>query len=414
VLYGEQIANGNGYTLPDGHATAYYPIGYPGLLGALLWIVDVSPLPDERLAVVVGLNVVLAAATVVALFEVVRRLATVRTALVAAALVAVWPNVVFHGAVALTETLFLFLVVVLTLVLVARPWTPDGLPVRRVLLAGAVLGLAALVRPTVVALVPLLPVAWVAAGIGWRRSLAHGGVMVATAAVVIAPWTVRNWIVMDAFVPISTNTGDNLCIGHEPGATGRFALSEYCLAGYDHLERPEYEIVRDREGREKAIRRALGHPLDEIPLVAKRAWYTLRSDHDALDAAESYGDDRFLGSGTRRALSWVADGFYFAVLVLGVAGLVPWLRGAAGDRRRLLVVLVGASALVAPLVSFGDPRFKLPMLPFVAVSAAAALAGGAAAWRPRRGATSTASTADPPARRPPAAPPPSTRSGAPG
>src|SRR5699024_11118374 len=69
----------------------------------------------------------------------------------------------------------------------------------------------------------------------------------------IAPWTIRNQIRMDAFVAISTNTGDNLCIGHNPEANGAFTRSEECAFG-NAWESAELEVAVDEAKTRHAVR----------------------------------------------------------------------------------------------------------------------------------------------------------------
>jgi len=78
------------------------------------------------------------------------------------------------------------------------------------LAAGAVLGLATLFRPIGLFLVPI----WLAIGLlaEWRRgaglALAHGGMFLVGAALLLLPWAVRNWQVHRRFTisPVSERT----------------------------------------------------------------------------------------------------------------------------------------------------------------------------------------------------------------
>jgi hypothetical protein len=189
---------------------------------------------------------------------------------------------------------------------------------------------------------------------------------------------------MDAFVPISTNTGDNLCMGHHPGATGHFALPDFCFAGYDDLERPEYEIRRDEDNQRRAFRFAREHPRTEVRLFFDKARWTWDHDHDGLDASQSYGDDVFIGSRLAWVLRHLADGYFFIVMAIGgvgLAGLVrPWW-----DPRRVFFLLALLWLAVVPLFFFGDARFHLPTIPLVCITAGWAIVVAARAATGRRG-----------------------------
>ena len=69
---------------------------------------------------------------------------------------ALYPNLVFHTGALLSETLYNFLFLAFLAVLLARPW-PDGLTARRVAGAAVLFGLAVLVRPISLAVLPVLP-----------------------------------------------------------------------------------------------------------------------------------------------------------------------------------------------------------------------------------------------------------------
>ena len=64
---------------------------------------------------------------------------------------------------------------------------------------------------------------------------------------VMIPWTVRNAVVMKAFLPIGTTTGDNLCIGNYPDAQGHFAFPDWCFGHDPQVKRPEFETAAQLE-----------------------------------------------------------------------------------------------------------------------------------------------------------------------
>src|SRR5205085_2224354 len=82
-----------------------------------------------------------------------------------------------------------------------------------------------------------------------------------------------------------------------------------------------------------------------------------------LDAAESYGDGRFLPGRSRIALDTLGDAWFDVFGVLGVIGAPMFARGR--DRRRLAAMLAMVGLGLAPIIFFGDTRFKLPLFPFV-------------------------------------------------
>jgi hypothetical protein len=371
TVFANSLASGEGYRLPDGTPTAYYPVGYPAALGAVFWLADNTPLPAGRVGLTVALNLVAAAVSLVLIHRIGTRLFDRRVGLAAAAGLALMPNLVFHTAVALTETLFNTIALAAVLLVVATDWRRRPLPA--LVGFGVLVGVAALVRPPSLLFVPVLVVAgWRAGGWGWREAMRSFAVPTVAAAAVILPWTLRNIDVMEAPILLSSNVGDNLCIGHNPDATGAFQFPPSCLDGYDHLVRPEYEVARDTDGRAKALRFIREHPAEQLRLVPLRAFHTFRNDTDALEAVESYGKDPFIGHGLRTVLGIASNVTFFASLVLGVAAAVV-LRGRRGrrDPGRTFVVLAAISLAATPLAFFGDVRFHVPVVPFLVLGTAA-------------------------------------------
>jgi hypothetical protein len=176
--------------------------------------------------------------------------------------------------------------------------------------------------------------------------------------------------VVDSAV-LSTNTGDNLCMSRRVGGTGAFEFpNPRCFPDrFNEIERPASEVQRDAHGRELAVEFVREHPAEEVRLWGRRLVAALEDDADGLRAAESYGEDPFLGDGRRDLLSAVANTWYLVVGIAGVAGLV--LLGLRHGPPGLLVALCPPALLLSVVAFFGDPRFKVPVLPFLAVGAGA-------------------------------------------
>ena len=371
-LLAVQLADFDGYILEE-RPTAYYPVGYPAVLGAVFWFGGLFGLDGDSAltAMTTLLNLVTGSGAVVLAFVLGRRVAGAWAGIASAAVVGAMPNLVFHTAVPLSETLFNAIALAFVAIVASAPWESTGPGRRRLLVAGVLLGAAALVRPVVLPVLPLLVLVWSSARFPVRRALRDLVVLGLAAVVVIAPWTIRNAVRMDAFVPISTNTGDNLCMSRQPGANGGFRLVDFCFAGPDleGLVRPEYEVKRDAQGRRLALEFVREHPGREVRLWFDRLGATFRHDHDGLDAVEGYGSGPFLAEGDRDLYRRLADTAWYVLGPLSLAAVVTVVAVGRLRRQPRLVLLVATSVglLVPVVLFFGDARFKVPAVPFLAL-----------------------------------------------
>ncbi len=394
VGYAEAIARGDGMIGLTGEATAYFPPGYPYALGAVQAVLVHTPLPDDLPLVAGLLQALLGTASIVMVAVLGRRLHSAAAGAVAALCLAVYPNLVLHTAAMLSETLAIALLLGLLVVLVPPPgddpW-PAGLDRRRLVAAGLLLGALLLVRPVSAGVVLALGVALLVARVGVRRIAMTLGVVLGIAVLCVVPWTIRNAVRLDAFVAVSTNTGDNFCMGHGPGATGgfRIGLDDECATGTGVQHGIEGELRNDREKTRRAFRLIRENWQDEPRLAWERMRITFADDDDAVDAVQSYDDDPWIDDAPKAsrgrelflrrvsALGWAGVG------IVGAVGMVMLAASRRPDR--LLVPLTAAGLLLAPLATFGDIRFKAPVVPLLILAAAVAVVTVARAVRGRAG-----------------------------
>ncbi|MEX0768717.1 MAG: hypothetical protein WD029_09615 [Microthrixaceae bacterium] len=380
---GNSLAEGNGYTSLLGRPTAYYPPGYPLFVGAVQRASELFG-QGSRLILILGLSqAVLGGVAAAALVIAGNQLRSSRYLGVTAGLLfAFWPNLIIHSGLVLSETLFLSSFCVLLAVLFL--WT-NGRELlsnaQLFLLIAAILGSTAvctLVRPqSVVVIVPAAALAWLIAGFGWRRALQGSGLLVVGMLLAILPWTVRNAEVMNKLIPMSTNTGDNFCIGFHEAATGGFSISAACATQKNYTDGPQVEAARDSELRLRTLRWITKNP-GEIPeLSFKKLWVTFSHDADAVFAWESYGEDPHLSDLQRSSLNWISNLFYWAVLSLSILGAVIVLRDRkalnAQRAQGLLLVFAFAFGALLPVFFFGHERFKIPVLPCLLLLASLAI-----------------------------------------
>ncbi|GAF83637.1 unnamed protein product, partial [marine sediment metagenome] len=198
-------------------APFFRPPGYPYLLATAYRLGGLRYAAPRIIQIILGIVGCLLAA----LFA--RRWYGAGVGLVAAVLMSTyWVLIYFEGELHAPALLIVLLWAMVSFV--AR-WT-ERMRFGSAVAAGILLGLAALVRPNVLALAPAILVwaAWIARRHRLGRCYVWAGAgLLAGMAATIAPVTVRNYAVSGDFVLISSNGGINFFIGNNADATGQVA-----------------------------------------------------------------------------------------------------------------------------------------------------------------------------------------------
>lgn len=217
---------------PD-HPTSFWPPGTTFLHASLFFLFGIRYEPIVAMNIALSLGIVWVTARLAARFW------GQPVAVLSALVLAVWPTLVMYPTILASELPFLFLTL-----LALDLWTAPRLGLTaRALLAGLVLGFAALVRPQAL----LLPLVYAgglllmhragrAAWLEQIRCVVLAGIAMA---VVVSPWTWRNHQLYDEPMLISSNGGITLWMGNTPGTDGRYMSTP---KQYSHL--PENERAR--------------------------------------------------------------------------------------------------------------------------------------------------------------------------
>lgn len=364
-----EIASGMGYQV-DGKPTAYWPVGYPGFLSVFLAIFG------HDVSVGKALNFLLTWLAIPLTFLITQRLfRSYLTAVIAAFIIAIHPSLLAYSGILASDPLSSFLVLLGSLILLyARDhkW--------KLITAGLIFGVAVLVRPQSL-LIPFIVIA-----ANWRfddskfntfNPLRASAFVLGAMLLVLTPWLIRNAVVFHQFVFVSTNGGDNLLIGHNKKATGRYMNPDKC-----GLFRP---ADMDEPARDKAASRAaLGfikqHPRDSIRLAGPKLSAAFLTSTDApywafqknfdKETPPGIGSDKALYKGFKE----YSANFQWLMLVLGGIGFALTIVQGITNRRRFpfpvtpIAMILYGSLIVA--VFFGNPRFVFWLIPYMAMYAA--------------------------------------------
>ena len=313
--------------------TALRPPGYVFFLAGPVYLGAGVPL--LRLA-----NFALLALTVYAVYRLGRRTGGSELAgVLAAAGVALYPLLVYTAGTLYPQAL----APVLLVGALAAVTGPPSL--GRSVLCGLALGALILAIPTSVFVLAVVCV-WL---IVTRRRAALAPVLavVAAAALVVAPWTIRNAALLDAPVFVATNSGLNLLLGnseHAGANTGSTAdVSRYLSRAHGRSE-----ADRDAYYRSQAVRWVREHELEAAGLYARKVLNYFNFHSELRTRSES---------GTGRDLLLLAT--YGPLLALALVRLAYARRRKLTSFEGLCFALYFGNALFSALF-FTRIRFRAP------------------------------------------------------
>lgn len=332
------------------------------------------------------------------------------TGLLAGSLAAVWPNMIIHSGLILTETVFLFLTALLML---AALRFADTLRLRDAWLTGLLCGAAIMVRP-VIQFIPLLIIAATAAlpilrRRGWRIAVSASVMLVLGTVIPVAPHVLRNYIVFDT-PRLTSQTGVHLLywvasqVEQIEGdatfdeLTDRYSTQlETRLAARGILPDASDPFERDAEMQRLAATILAAQPWHSIA----SAWLqgaTLNLFTPAILAdprirrlkqasfMDSTGGDIF---GRARNLLATAPPPYLTAAIVGALGSIASSVLAAFGvfvalRQAPLLALLNLGIIVYFLLVTGpvaSPKYRIPIEPAIILFCAAALTAIATSWR---------------------------------
>ena len=154
------------------------------------------------------------------------------TAVAAAWIVALEPTFVFYGPLLASE--HLFSVCLVAGLAVAANVDARASPVRRAAVAGALIGVAAMGRAEALVYLPIVAVLVLmrAKRAPWLAAAA----LVACALVVVAPWWIRNRVLIGPGAGLSTSAGPTFYYAHNDRSNGWFPLRGTPLEGLTQLQ----------------------------------------------------------------------------------------------------------------------------------------------------------------------------------
>jgi 4-amino-4-deoxy-L-arabinose transferase-like glycosyltransferase len=313
-----------------------------------------------------------------------------QVALWATGLCCFYPSLLAYANLLLSETLFTFLLVVFTW-LVVEAVRRDQIGV--LVAAGVAMGLGALTRSILLLFLPFFVVYLLLCWNGnFARRFSAAAVAALAFTITIAPWAVRNTRVQQTLTFIDVMGGRNAMMGnyeHTPlersWATFADVKGEQAwhrvLANKHQLTSPITQGQLDKLALRHAVEFVWSHPV----LTAKRSVYKFfnfwQLERELLAAARA-GYFSGMQLSWQRALSVAVCGGYALVLIAAVFGACCAPPRDVRLHYYLLMSILFPCAIHSAI--FAHSRYHLPVVPLLSVYAAAAIVGRVDIWRVRR------------------------------
>lgn len=344
--------------------TVFHPPGYPA-------VVRLGEVFGGTVGVL-AMQVVLAGITLVATFAVGRRLGGQAAGVVALVIVALEPLSVLYTGLLMSETVFTALLMCSVWALLCA-WRSASW--RWILLAGFLLGLSVLIRPVALYLpVVLVPVTVAVVSQSRGRKALMAAALLIGFCVPVGAWVVRNAEIAGGPM-VSSVDSYNLLAYRAAGAVAAetgVTMDEASRALTDQLRsrvRPgdsEYAIAAVE--RDQALRIIRQHPRGLVISSARGFAHVVLAP--GLGVVDATSPD--LPRPVRTLLALYAGGIAVAVILGALAGALLLLRRGRW-RVALGVIAVAFYLIVVSSGPEGESRFRVPILPLLAVLAGPAL-----------------------------------------
>ena len=345
-----------------GIATTFRAPGYPAFLALVYGLTGLQ----WRIFAARFANAVLGATLAPMSYVLTRRLFPEKegAARFAGAALAIYPLLVIFPLAIATENLFIPLTLAGLLTLLRAAQSGRG---RDYLLAGAILGAAALTR-SVIFLFAGLAVFWI-----WFAARHRRGALLYLLAllVLVVPWSVRNSLVEGRFTFVENSLGYNLHMGYHPQGTGTF---QYGIS----LELVPYldDGVRNELGTQAGLQFIREDPGRVPYLMLRKLGYFFGLERRAVTYFYS---NNFFGHIPSLPLLGLFLLFNLPFTFLCTLAVIP-LPFIRFNSQRVLLLLLFGSYLLPHILIMAEERFHLAILPGLAALAGYAWTMRAELW----------------------------------
>ncbi len=248
---------------------------------------------------------------------------------------------------------------------------------------GIAAGLTVLCKPVVLVLaVFLMGLIWIGTD-RLSQKMAYAVVYGATCVVLVLPWSVRNYVMLHQFIPVSAGMGVGLWMGSDPVSRGSWPMPlerEQAIwesAGITPLPYAHamYDVLNDKLLREKGLTRIAGDPAGYLTLTLTRVWdFWIGNSFYVANGEQGLAEALWKDAAER---GWAVAMYGLLKRLVVVPGIILMAVGSAWVHRErwrdLLPLYMFPIGLTVGYVPFTVEagRYALPVLPCLMVLAVA-------------------------------------------
>ena len=347
----DQIATnflkGGGFVTDDGYYARRAPV-YPLFLATIYFIFGHSFVAARFTQAIIG------ALSCIIIYLIAKELFEGNSGLIAAFITAVYYPFILQPAYLLTEVLFTFNLA-LSIFFFLRYYAR-----KRIFLlfaASIIFGIASLCRAVIFPFALFIS-AWlfIVYWPGKKIAIKASAIFCLAIIIMVLPWTLRNFRIYHAFIPITIESGRLLYLGNNPraiGGIGGWVRNDVDLFYPMDISNP-HSLEADRIMLKRALHFMAKNPERTIFLMGKKFINMWRPYY--VDA---------------KRISKVAMGLpYIVIIILGILGIVLGFK--AWPKTLFLCAIIVYVALIH-MVTIAEIRYRYPVMPFLIIFASHAL-----------------------------------------
>ncbi|MCP4582013.1 MAG: tetratricopeptide repeat protein [candidate division Zixibacteria bacterium] len=351
---------------------------YPFMLGMIYVIFG----PDFN--IVIMLQHLMGLTAIPLVFLLARRFFSVKIAYVAAFITSINGVLIYFESQLLLDFMLVIYMLIIVLSLVSahknnKSWL--------YLFAGLTIGLFAITRPNILAIIPLICVWIIIAGDDFKRGIKQSLLVLCGIIILVLPVTVRNIVIGGDTVLVASQGGINFYIGNNERADGFTAL----LPGFGHTWQysdAEFEAAQEIGKKpgvikpsevsgfyyDKALDYIFSEPVDFLKLIIKKL-YMFWNRFEISNNNNLYFLTDYIG------MSFMPLFLFMFISPLGLVGSVLCF---FKDRRYWLFPILIFGYMATIVAFFVTARFRIPLVPLLTIMAVFAVHEIYSAWRDKR------------------------------